>query len=77
MKVYVDNMLVKSSKAKQHVEDLEKAFSVLRKYKMKLNPAKYAFGVTAKKIFKFMVSQRGIKVNPKKIDTILDIELQK
>ncbi|KAL0458557.1 UNVERIFIED_CONTAM: hypothetical protein Slati_0482900 [Sesamum latifolium] len=45
VEVYVDDMLVKSKKAVDHVKDLEETFSVLRKYKLKLNPAKCAFGV--------------------------------
>ncbi|KAL0416410.1 UNVERIFIED_CONTAM: Pro-Pol polyprotein [Sesamum latifolium] len=38
MEVYVDDMLVKSKKARDHVKDLEETFSVMRKYKLKLNP---------------------------------------
>ncbi|KAL0405858.1 UNVERIFIED_CONTAM: hypothetical protein Slati_3899700 [Sesamum latifolium] len=45
VEVCVDDMLVKSKKAEEHVKDLEETFSVLRKYKLKLNPAKCAFGV--------------------------------
>ncbi|KAL0415447.1 UNVERIFIED_CONTAM: hypothetical protein Slati_3376600 [Sesamum latifolium] len=45
IEVYVDDMLVKSKKTKEHVKNLEETFSVLRKYKLKLNPAKCAFGV--------------------------------
>ncbi|KAL0463086.1 UNVERIFIED_CONTAM: hypothetical protein Slati_0196200 [Sesamum latifolium] len=37
MKVYMDDMLVKSKKVHHHVEDLDKTFAVLRKY-LKLNP---------------------------------------
>ena len=70
MEVYVDDMLVKSKSTKNHIADLEETFSALRKYKMKLNPAKCAFGVTSKKFLSFMVSGRGIKVNPKKIHAI-------
>ncbi|KAK4397720.1 hypothetical protein Sango_1247500 [Sesamum angolense] len=38
MKVYVDDMIVKSKKANSHVEDLEETFTVLRTYQLKLNP---------------------------------------
>lgn len=34
MKVYVDNMLVKSTKAKDHIQHIDKMFSILRKYKI-------------------------------------------
>ncbi|KAL0394719.1 UNVERIFIED_CONTAM: Pro-Pol polyprotein [Sesamum latifolium] len=45
VEVYVDNMLVKSKKAEDHIADLEETFAILKKYRLKLNPAKCAFGV--------------------------------
>ncbi|KAL0431407.1 UNVERIFIED_CONTAM: Retrovirus-related Pol polyprotein from transposon [Sesamum radiatum] len=74
VEVYVDDMLVKSKKAEEHVEDLEETFSVLRKYKLKLNPAKYAFGVQGGRFLGFMVTQRGIEANPLKIKAIIDMK---
>jgi len=44
--------------------DLQETFDTLRRYKMKLNPSKCAFGVALGKFLGFMVSQRGIKANP-------------
>ena len=44
---------------------------------MKLNPSKYAFGVSLGKFLGFMVSQRGIEANPDKIQAILDMERPK
>ena len=66
MEVYVDDMLVKSRMARDHVEHLRQMFNVLRKYQMKLNHLKCAFGVGLGKFLGFMVNQRGIKANPKK-----------
>ena len=40
---------------------------------MKLNPSKCVFGVTAGKFLGFMVSQRGIKVNPEKVRVIMEL----
>ena len=37
MKVYVDNMLVKSTQRSNHFRHLSEAFNLLRKYKVKLN----------------------------------------
>ena len=56
MKVYVDDMLVKSREAKTHLTDLQEAFDTLRGYRMKLNPAKCLFGVSLGKFLGFMVS---------------------
>ena len=47
VKVYVDDMLVKSKEEDDHLKDLEETFNMLRKYQMKLNPNKYAFGVSS------------------------------
>ena len=49
MEVYVDNMLVKSKKAKQHLDDLRETVDILRKYQMRLNPVKCVFGVSSSK----------------------------
>ena len=67
MEVYVDDMLVKSLKAPDHVNDLKETFTLLRRYKMKLNPNKCAFGVESGKFLGFIVNQRGIEANPDKI----------
>ncbi|KAL0413177.1 UNVERIFIED_CONTAM: hypothetical protein Sradi_1519400 [Sesamum radiatum] len=74
MEVYVDDMLVKSRKAPDHVKDLEETLSVLRKYKLKLNPGKCAFGVQGGRLVDFMVTHRGIEANPSKIKAILDMK---
>ncbi|KAL5546552.1 hypothetical protein UlMin_006239 [Ulmus minor] len=74
MEVYVDDMLVKFLKADEHINNLRESFEVLREYKMKLNPAKCAFGVTSGKFLGFMVNHRGIKANPIKIQALLDME---
>ena len=73
MEVYVDDMLVKSRSSGNHVTDLEEIFGALRKYRMKLNQTKCAFGVTSGKFLGFMVSGRGIEANPGKIHAIQDM----
>ena len=56
VQVYVDDMLVKSRREEDHLEDLKETFNTLRSYSMKLNPGKCAFGVMAGKFLGFMVS---------------------
>lgn len=73
MEVYMDNLLVKSKKAAQHLIDLRESFAVLRKYKMKLNLAKCAFRVNSGKFMGFIVSERGIEANTEKIEAILNM----
>ena len=73
MEVYIDNMLVKSTTIELHIAHLAKAFQILKKYNMKLNPAKCAFGVSAGKFLGFIVNNRGIEANPDKIKAMLDM----
>ena len=73
MEVYIDDMLVKSTIAELHIAHLSKAFQILRKYNMKLNPAKCAFGVSAGKFLGFIVNHRGIEANSDKIKVVLDM----
>lgn len=56
VQVYVDDMLVKSRKEDDHLDDLKETFNTVRSYNMKLNPSKCAFGVIARKFLGFMVS---------------------
>ncbi|XP_070055468.1 uncharacterized protein [Nicotiana tomentosiformis] len=73
MEVYIDDMLVKSLNAGDHLMHLEEIFDILRKHNMKPNPEKCAFGVSSGMFLGFLVSQRGIEVNPDKIKAIEDI----
>ena len=56
MEVYVDDMLIKSKEVKSHLDNLEETFETFRQYKMRLNLAKCAFGVSSGKFLGFMVS---------------------
>ena len=74
VEVYDEDMLVKSLDKGSHLDNLQETFETLRRYKMKLNPSKCAFGVSSGKFLGFMVSQRRIEANPDKIQTILNME---
>ena len=71
----MDDMLVKSIREDDYLNDLQETFDTLRSYNMKLNPSKCVFGVTVGKFLGFMVSQRGIEVNLDKIRVILEMTL--
>jgi hypothetical protein len=49
---------------------LKRLFERLRKYKLRLNPAKCSFGLKSGKLLGFVVSDKGIKVDPKKVKVI-------
>ncbi len=51
----------------QHIADLEETFATLKRFQIKLNRTKYAFGVALRKFLDSVVTQRGIEANPEKI----------
>jgi hypothetical protein len=53
------------------ISDLQETFDNLDKYKLKLNPTKCSFGVSAGQLLGFLVSARGIEANLEKIQAIL------
>nr|XP_004228979.1 uncharacterized protein LOC101245691 [Solanum lycopersicum] len=59
IEVYVDDVIIKSKESSNHLEDLRKFFARLRKYNLKLNPAKCVFGVPAGKLLGFIVSHQA------------------
>ena len=70
VQVYVDDIVIKTKEKQTLLEDLEETFANLRKYRLKLNSDKCTFGVPAGKLLGFLVSSRGIEVNPAKIRAI-------
>ncbi|CAA0809002.1 Unknown protein, partial [Striga hermonthica] len=73
IKVYVDDILVKSKSSASHSGDLRETFKTLRAFGMKLNPSKCAFGVKAGRFLGYIVTERGIEVNREKVKAILDM----
>ena len=67
-------MLVKSKTTADHVAHLLDTSAILRKYRMKLNLLKCAFGVASGKFLSFMVNHRGIEANLEKIQALIDMQ---
>jgi len=68
VQAYVDDMVVTSVKASEHMLDLEELFATIRVRNLKLNPKKCVFGVQAWRFLDFLLTERGIKANPNKCD---------
>ena len=73
VEVYVDDIIVKSKDRNGHLSALRKFFRSLWRYNMRLNPQKCAFGVTSGKLLWYVVSTRGIVIDPSKIKAILEL----
>ena len=73
IEVYVDDMIAKSKPEEEHLVNLRRLFKRLRKYQLRLNPTKCTFEVKSGKLLGFIVSQRGIEVDPEKVKAILEM----
>ena len=75
IKVYIDNMVVKSKLEFEHFNDLRNIFEILRRHKLRLNTSKCSFGVGSGKFLGYMVTHHGIEVNPNQIKAINTVQL--
>ena len=74
IKVYIDNMVVKSKVESEHINNLKNIFEILRKHKLRLNAAKCSFGIGSGKFLSYMVTHRGIEVDHNQIRAIDDVQ---
>ena len=73
IKVYIDDMLIKSLREEDHVADLLQVFNILRRNRLHLNASKCTFGVSYGKFLGHMVSRRGFEANPDQIAALMDL----
>ncbi len=73
VEVYIDDVVFKSKQVEDHIADLRKVFERTRKYGLKMNPTKCAFGVSVGQFLCFLVHERGIEVPQRSINAIKKI----
>ena len=69
----MDDMISRSQTEEEHLDHLYKLFERLKKYKLRLNPNKCTFGVRYGKLIGFVVSNKGIEVDPAKVKVIQEM----
>ena len=74
IEVYIDDMVVKSKMVSEHIGDLTNIFKILRGHKLRLNASKCSFGVGSRKFLSYMVTHRGIEVNPDQVKAINNLQ---
>ena len=74
IELYIDDMVVKSKAVSEHVGDLEDIFEILRKHELCLNTSKCSFGMGSSKFLGYIVTYRGIEVNPYQVKAINSLQ---
>jgi hypothetical protein len=74
IEVYIDAIVVKSAGLDSHLADLHLAFEKMHQYGLKMNPLKYAFGVSAGKFLGFIIYEHGIEIDPKRVQSMKKVK---
>ena len=77
MEVYVNDMVVRLETFEEHCRDLEKFMERLTKFNVRLNPKKCVFAVSSCKLLGYVVSSKGIVIDPDNIKAIQEMPVPK
>ena len=75
MESYVDDIAVKSYAKGDHIADLKTVFDIMRAHQLKMNPTKLFLGVASDKFLGFVVTSKGIHLDPKKVRAVQEMQL--
>nr|GEX19112.1 reverse transcriptase domain-containing protein [Tanacetum cinerariifolium] len=73
LKIYVDDLVIKSHTKTELLRDIEETFRTLRRINMKLNPKKCTFGAAEGIILGYMINLERIKPCPDKTEAVLQL----
>src|SRR5271156_6433836 len=73
--MYLDDLTVFSKKRVDHINDLRRVLQRCREDVISLNPKKSVFYVTEGKLLGHIVSQEGIRIDPKRVRDIQQLSL--
>jgi hypothetical protein len=74
VEIYVDDIVLKSTSLNSHLADLRLACEKMCQYGLKMNPLKCAFGVSAGKFLGFIMHEKGVEIDPKKIEPVKKVQ---
>lgn len=72
MEESIDDIEIKSQSYEEHFEDLRSSFLRTKKFDLKVNPLKCAFGISASNFLGFFIHQRGIEVDQNKAKALME-----
>ena len=74
LEVYIGDIVIKLAALDHHLADLWLVLERMRRYGLKMNPLKCAFGVSARKFLGFIIHEKGIEIDPKRIEAMKKVE---
>jgi len=73
MECYVDDIAVQSRVKGDHIANLKTIFNVMRALQLKMNPTKSFLGVASGKFLGFVVTSKGIYLDPEKVRAVQEM----
>jgi len=70
----LDDIAVKGRAKSDHIADLKTVFDIMRAHQLKMNPTKSFLGVASGKFLGFIVTSRGIHLDPKKVRAVQEMQ---
>jgi len=74
LEMYIDDSVINSAGLDHHLADLRFALERMRQYGLKMNPLKCAFGVSARKFLGFIIHEKCIEIDPKRVQAMKRVE---
>jgi len=71
---YVDEIAVKIRTKGNHIADLKTVFKIMRAHQLKINSTKSFLGVASGKFLGFVVTSKGIHLDPEKIRAVQEMQ---
>jgi hypothetical protein len=61
VEIYIDDVVVKSASVEGHLEDLQQVLERTRRFGLRMNPKKCAFGISADQFLGFWFMKRELR----------------
>ena len=71
---YVDDIAVKNRAKGDHIADLKTIFDIMRAHQLKMNPTKSFLGVASCKFMGFVVTYKGMYLDPEKVRAVQQMQ---
>ena len=69
----MDDITVYSKTEEEHLKHLRKVFEKCRRFGLSLNPKKTVFGLQEGKLLGHIISKKGIRIDPQRVEGIIQI----
>ena len=73
--IYLEDITILSNSDDEHVSHLLRMFKKYKQFGISLNPKNSLFSMMERKLLRNIISQEGIRIDPKRVEDISKIEL--